>query len=253
MGWNRIGRAWPQPDRAHGLIFDGGIFLASFLLLRYMLSTNINEYADRQVGLWLVIGLISHFLGALLKKEPLQDRMEAFQKRGSKEREQLLGCLAFAHFIFFLVVAAMAMALLGFIDPDASGEFRQFLWVSAAFVVAGIISGTAWLGIRNPSEAHEAVIWWQYQEFAADVLLVLSATILTRFFWTALLLESEPPSFMGFGLRSMVYVSAVSVLFLVFYVPARLLFLAEDYRYPSTWLRLWLVAMLPLLVIVFIP
>jgi hypothetical protein len=38
---------------------------------------------------------------------------------------------------------------------------------------------------------------------------------------------------------------------MVFYVPVRLLFLIEDYRYPGTWFRLWLVALFPLIAIVF--
>jgi len=38
---------------------------------------------------------------------------------------------------------------------------------------------------------------------------------------------------------------------MIFYVPGRLLFLVEDYNYPGTWLRLWLLAMIPLVAIVF--
>lgn len=249
---NPTGRSWGQPDRIHGLLFDGAIILANFYVIGTMAGSPLEEMGDRTIGLWLTAGTVAHLLGALLKKGPLQFRIGTVQEGKSGGRENLLGCLSFAHFIFFLIVTVMAFSLLGFIDPDASGGSGETFWILVSFAASFIISWTVWSSIRYRAGQADPRIWWRYQEIPADALLWMSATILTRFFWDALLFGSEAPSYIGFTGRAMVLVTAMSCLFLVFYLPTRLLFLAEDYKYPATWFRLWLVAMLPLISVVFI-
>jgi hypothetical protein len=251
MGFNAPGRPWQQPDRIHGFVFDGATILANFYVLGSIIRSPIEEFSDRRIGILLGLGVLSHFVGALLKKGPLQRRIEELEGDKSASRENLLGCLSFIHFIFFLLVTAMSLALLGFVKLNESNDSRQLVWVLIAFVVATITSGTVWQAIRYPANKKDAATWWRYQEVPANILLWISATIITRFFWDALLLESEPPTYMGFSLRAILLIAAVSALFMVFYVPARLPFLAEDYKYPTTWFRLWLVAMFPLITIVF--
>lgn len=251
MRLSRLGFLNQQPDQIHGLVFDGATFLANFYVLGTLLSSPLEEFSDKEIGLLLGLGIFIHLVGALLKKGPLQQRLAEFDTNRSGNRENLLGCLSFIHFIFFLIATAMALALVGFTDLNESGGFKEFLWVTIAFVTAAVISGTVWQAVRQPGKEVSQGRWWRYQEIPANLLLWLSATILTRFFWDALLFESEPPSYIGFNLRAFVLIAATSALFMVFYVPARLLFLAEDYKYPITWFRLWLVAMLPMLAIVF--
>lgn len=230
------------------MLFDGAMLLANFYLLESINSRPIEAYTERQIGILLGAAALAQFLGALLKKRPLQQRLRAAQTDGEGK---LIGCLAFIHFIFFLIVVAMALAFWGFIDLNQSSSLREYVWVGVAMALAGIISGTVWLAAYGSPPVDEPGGWFRYQEITANILLWISAFILTRFFWTALLFESEPPSYMGFSSRAFVYIAATSLLFMVFYVPARLLFLIEDYFYPLTWLRLWLVAMLPLIIIVF--
>lgn len=200
----------------------------------------------------LGVGILTQFSGALLKAGPLQKRIGLLEIDKSDHREGCMGCLSFIHFIFFLVVVGMSLSLIGLIDLNDSSSGKEFIWVLASMLIATLVSGTVWLAVRSPRKQNGRFIWLPYQELIANILLLISTSIITRFFWTALLLESEPPSYMGLSTRAFVYIAAVSALFMVFYVPARLLFLAEDYKYPMTWLRLWLVAMLPLLTIVFV-
>lgn len=247
---DRFGR---QNHKIQGLLFDGAMFLANLYLLQSLDSVPIERFGDRRIALLLALGALAQLLGAWLKKRPLQERMQIRQTAVSADNEWVIGCLTFIHFIFFLIVVGMALGLSGFVDLDQATGAREFAWAAISFVAAGIISGTvllAMLGSPPPNRESQAPA---YQEIAADILLWISAVIITRFFWTALFLESEPPSYMGFSPRAFVYIGATSVLFMVFYVPTRLLFLIEDYIYPVTWLRLWLVAMLPLLALVFIP
>lgn len=250
MKWDRLGQSWQQEDRMQGLAFDGAMILANFYLLGSIRTTPLEEFGDLRIGLFLGVGVITQFIGALLKKGPLQQRIGILEVDHSEGRENLMGCLSFIHFIFFLLVSAMSLALVGFVNLNNTGDLREFIWMLIAFVVATATSGTVWLAVRNPVNQKGSGDLWQHQELVANVFLWISASILTRFFWTALLFESEPMTYIGLSMRAMVLVAAVSALFMVFYVPARLLFLAEDYRYPLTWVRLWLVAMFPLISVV---
>jgi hypothetical protein len=251
MRLNQLGFLGRQPDQIHGLLFDGATLLTNFFLVGTILASPLEEFSDTTIGLLLALGIVAQLLGALLKKGPLQYRIGEMEIEKSDNRENLLGCLTFIHFIFFLIATGMALALVGFVDLSESSDSREFVWVAISFVVAVTVSGNVWQAVRHPKTGKLQRLWWRYQELPADVFLWISATILTRFFWDALLFESEPPTYIGFSPRAFVLIAATSALFMVFFVPVRLLFLAEDYRYPTTWLRLWLVAMLPLISIVF--
>jgi hypothetical protein len=76
-------------------------------------------------------------------------------------------------------------------------------------------------------------------------------SIITRFFWETWYLEIEPSRGIGFSSRGIVLLVSLSLLFIVFYIPSRYLFLVEDYRYARTWVRMW-VAMLPLVWLVLV-
>ena len=246
-------RRFLEPSQIQGFVFDGATFVANYFWLDAFFETPVEAYDDGTVALLLGAAVLTQFFGAVLKKGPLQERLQARQEIRSPRADDFLGCLSFVHFIFFLVVVALSLALAGFVDLNEATGSREFAWVALSAVAAGVTTGAVWLAIGHPSDERRPQTRWPYQEVLANVLLWTSATILTRFFWDALLLESEPPVYMGFSLRAIVLVVAASALFMVFYVPARLLFLVEDYRFPGTWLRLWLVAMVPLLTIIFLP
>ena len=245
-------RLWQQKDRIQGLLFDLTMIIVNFYILGSIHRTPLEQFSNLTIGILLGVGILTQFSGALLKAGPLQQRIGLLETEKSETREGCMGCLSFIHFIFFLIVIGMSLSLVGLIDLNESNGGKEFIWVIVSMLIAAVVSGTVWLAVRSPTDQNGRDIWLPYQEILANVLLLISASIITRFFWTALLLESEPPSYMGLSMRAFVYIAAVSALFMVFYVPARLLFLAEDYKYPMTWLRLWLVAMFPLLAIVFV-
>ena len=247
------GRSPLQPDQIQGFVFDGATFLANFFWLDALFGTPVDDYDDRTIAALLAAGVLTQLLGVMLKKGPLQERLGERKEERSPQADDFLGCLSFVHFIFFLLVVAMTLALAGFIDLNEASGLRELVWVAISAVVAAATSGLAWLALSPASERERPQVSWAYQELLGNVLLWISASILTRFFWDALLLETEPPTYMGFAPRAFLLVGASSALFMVFYVPARLLFLAEDYKYPATWIRLWLVAMIPLMTVVFLP
>lgn len=135
--------------------------------------------------------VLAHFIGAVLKKGPLQQRIAELHESQLESRKGVIGCLSFIHFIFFLVVVTMSLGLIGFADLNEATESREFILVSIAFVIAAAVSGTVWLAVRQPTTGTANGNWFRFQELVANILLWISAVILTRFFWTGLLLEAD--------------------------------------------------------------
>jgi len=164
MGFLKVfGRAPLEPNQIQGFVFDGATFLANFIWLDFYLATPVDDVADRTLALLLATGVTAQFLDGFLKKGSPQDRLQA-----------------------------------RFVDLKVSNGSREFVWVAISTVVAALTSGTVWLAIGHPSEEKLPPAYWPYQELLANVLLWISATILTRFLWDALLLETGPPTYMGF-------------------------------------------------------
>lgn len=76
MSAYKPGRSWQQKDRIQGLLFDGAMFLANIDLLGSISDTPLVEFSDRRIGLLLGAGVLTQFVGAILKKGPL-DRASA--------------------------------------------------------------------------------------------------------------------------------------------------------------------------------
>jgi hypothetical protein len=118
--------------------------------------------------------------------------------------------------------------------------------VAVSLLIGGLLTYFVWRAGKRPDKVPTKVINYPIaQEALADGLLWISVSIITRFFWETWYLEIEPSRGIGISLRAVVLLVSLSLLFIVFYIPSRYLFLVEDYRYGKTWVRMW-VAMLPL-------
>ena len=158
-----------------------------------------------------------------------------------------MALLIFLHFILFTVTAGMAFGFLGIVDLNSTaGDTGLELWPAIAMLIAGITTYAVWrAGKRSTRETRERVLL-PGAEYGADVLLSLSVSIITGFFWDTVVFGSvDSVHGIGFGVRGMVLLISLSLLFVVFYLPSRYLFLVEDSRYAGTWARTWVV-MLPL-------
>ncbi len=140
----------------------------------------------------------------------------------------------------------MTLGLLGVVDLGDRSSSGDDLWVGVSLLIAGLLTYTVWRAGKRPEKGPTKMIKYPIaQEALADGLLWISVSIVTRFFWETWYLEIEPSKGMGFSLVAVVLIVALSLLFVVFYMPSRYLFLVEDYRYGKTWVWMW-VAMLPL-------
>jgi hypothetical protein len=232
-----------NPKTIHGFIFDLAVLMGNIVFALSILDQTEN-LPDRTIGLLMGLAVIAQLLGALLKANPLKQRLSERPARSTKGiPEKFMDVLLFFHFILFSVISLMAMALLGIVDSSASGDD---FWVALSLIIAGLLTFAVWRAGKRPGDPPSREIKFPIiQEALADGLLLISVSIVTRFFWESWYLELEPSRGIGLTRSAMVILVGLSILFVVFYLPSRYLFLVEDYRYGRTWLRMW-VAMLPI-------
>ena len=230
-----------SPTQIHGFIFDGVIFLGSWGLLWLDPAT----LPDRWVGGLLLTAVLTQIMGAWGKRPYLRHRL---LPSTSKSIPRLLQLLLLLHFILFTVMSLLGMALLGWYQPDTAVENW---WILLAFCLGGFATGQLFRAAHVPASGNQHS-QNDPAEYAADALLWVSVLITTALMWDGLFTDLGSAVGIGFTPRGIVLALALTMLFVVFYLPARYLFLVEDYRYPATWLRLGLV-LLPLLTSIFRP
>jgi hypothetical protein len=230
-----------QPDRIHGLIFDGAFFLGNVVWLGSY-GNNVDNLPDKTIGLILGIAIITQFLGAWLKQGSLGQRLQQTPK-GQGVLDGWMNLLIFLHFILFTVIALMCFMLLRQEDNSTQEDY----WVLVAALIAGITSYMVWrAGKGNDTKGHKER-GLGLTEYVADGLLWVSISIITRFFWDTWYVELTPSRGIGLSGNGIILILGLSILFVVFFLPGRYLYLIEDYRFPGTWLRMWLVGMAPLI------
>jgi hypothetical protein len=236
-----------QPHRFHGLVFDGLAFAGS-ILFATTLPLNGEELSEKTAGWLLSLAILFQLLGAIAKSGPLQRRLSQDTPASSMGcSDRMMKILLFWHFILFMVTAAMAFGYLGIVDLNNTGsDPGSEYWPAIAMLIAAVTTFAVWRAGRRPAQKTQERFAQPGIEYGADVLLSLSVSIMTYFFWDVVILGSvDSARGIGFGARGLVLVFSLSLLFVVFYLPSRYLFLIEDARYASTWARVWLV-MLPL-------
>lgn len=235
-----------SPNTIHGFIFDLAV-LAGNIVFALSILDQTENIPDRTIGLLLVLAVITQLLGALLKTNPLKHRLHAQSTRSAAGiLAKFMNVLLFFHFILFSVICLMSMALLGIVDLVDRSSSGDDIWVVVSLLIAALITYTVWWAGKQPDKALTKNVKYPFiQEALADGLLLVSVSIITRFFWESWYLEIEPSRGIGVTPLAVVLLVALSLLFVVFYLPGRYLFLVEDYRYGRTWPRMW-AAMLPI-------
>jgi hypothetical protein len=241
-----------SPDRVRGFVFDLAV-LAGNIIFTFSILERSDDFPDRDIGFLLLAAMITQFLGAVLKSRPLQFRLSGRSPRKTDDLlDKFMGVLLFFHFILFTIICLMTLSLLGVVDLGDRSSSGDDLWVGVSFLIAGLLTYTVWRAGKRPEKAPTKMIKYPIaQEALADGLLWISVSIVTRFFWETWYLEIEPTRGIGISLRAIVLLVSLSLLFVVFYMPSRYLFLVEDYRYGKTWVWMW-VAMVPLVWIVLV-
>jgi len=154
--------------------------------------------------------------------------------------------LLFLHFLLFTVLTLLGLGLAGIVDLSENGSpAAENFWVFFSLFVGALGAYLVWRAGNPPSgEQGSTKPYTLLLEVGADLLLWLSVLIITRLIWEGLFINLVPMRAIGLSWRGITLLVSISILFIVFYMPSRYLFLVEDYHYPGTWLQVWL-PMLP--------
>jgi hypothetical protein len=242
-----------SPSNRRGLIFDLMMFLTGLFLVgpltRLVLQLGESFTNDANdgpaLGLLLAAVFVSHTLGAYLKRWPLQARLV---KRPALDENSFAGCVSrlgsflvvIFHFVLFLVMTIMIV-----VDYEMT-EFR-----GSIFLIMGVACLPTAMTIRAliPPKGLSAGTWrtsWGV-EMVADLALFFS-TLVLLVIWNLVsesvltALPFNSPGDLAGNVVAMVLF--VIPMFAMFYIAPRVLYLAEDFMYPGTWLSIVL-AILP--------
>lgn len=233
------GRRRFLPVNYRGLLFDGAVFVVNVFLIR-LLTRRIGRLLsltylsdDPQASRTLLIIISAAFaaqiIGAYLKRRPLQARLLAQHDGGSAA----FGCLLILHFALMLVTSAAIMALLPF---EASGGFTVLI-----IFLSMIPTALVWRAM-TPYKKPPAPDWRDSPavETVADACL-FAYMLVNLAVWSTLTAGSNARATgVGDALSRALGFVLVSPVILLFYIPPRLLFLVEDYKYPATWISMLL-------------
>lgn len=233
------GRRRFLPFNYRGLIFDLALFAFNVFLVR-LLTRHVGSLLSRtflsddmRAGRTLLAvistALALQLVGAWLKRRPLQARLHA---RGEGV-PMAFGILLVLHFALTLVTSAGIVALL---LSEASGGTMVLV-----FFLSLIPTAFVWRAI-TPYKKPPEPDWRNSREVEIVADLCLFAYMLVNLaVWNTLTAGANTPA-AGLGdlfSRALGFVLMSPVL-LLFYLPPRLLFLVEDYKYRATWLSMTL-------------
>jgi hypothetical protein len=227
------------PVNYRGLLFDLFVFVFNVFLIRFLtrriggLLSRTFLKDDPQAGRILLAiisaALIAQIIGALLKRRPLQAR----QLAQHNEVPGVFNILLILHFALTLVTAAGILALLPFESAGGVTVLIAFLsMVPTAFV---------WRAM-TPYKKTPTADWRNSRavETVADVFLFANMLVNLAIWFTLTAGSNLPVSGVGdLFSRSLGFI-ILSPVVLLFYLPPRLLFLVEDYKYRATWLSMML-------------
>lgn len=191
---------------------------------------------------------LTQIAGAYLKRGPLQQRRSLEGSPGDgliSLLKNLSVTMAFiTHAIFFILalndgLETIFVHYFHFSLGDINSDFFIGLHIVIVLIFGLLPTGMVACALTSPSQP---LSHWRYlrsTEMLADGCLFFSAligTVLGDLFIQDIVsfFRSEGRSFWGAFLPALFLMSAP---LLLFYLPTRLLFLAEEYRYPRTWIR----------------
>ncbi len=227
-----------MPVSYRGLLFDLAVFAFNVFLVR-LLTRHIGRLLssafladDPRAGRTLLVVIsaasAAQIIGASLKRRPLQARLLARHEGGVAGP---FGCLIIFHFALALVTSAAIVALL---LPETSGVVSV-----PVFFLSMIPTALVWRAL-TPYKEPPRPDWRDSRgaETAADLCLFAYMLVNLAVWNTVTSGSAARVAGVGeFFERALGFV-ILSPVILLFYIPPRLLFLVEDYKYPATWISM---------------
>lgn len=228
-----------MPFNYRGLVFDLAIFVFNVFLVR-LLTRRVgglltlaflkdDEQAGHEFAVIISAAVVAQVVGAWLKRRPLQRRLAL---RGESVAGGF-GCLLILHFALMLVTGSGILALSPF---EQSGGRIVLL-----FFLCLIPTALVWRAM-TPYSKPPAPDWRDSPaaELVADLCLFAYMVVNLAIWNTVTSGSAARAAGVGeFFERALGFV-IISPVILLFYLPPRLLFLVEDWKYRATWLSMTL-------------
>jgi hypothetical protein len=238
---SRQGRRRFLPLNYRGLLFDLAVFVINVFLVR-LLTRHVGRLlsltflsddprAGRTLLAVICTACAAQLVGAALKRRPLQARLLA--RRDGGDYAPGFGCLMILHFTLTLVTSAGIVALL----PSESPGGVMVL----VFFLSMIPTALVWRAVtpyKKPPEPDWRNSRWV--EAAADLCLFAYMLVNLAVWNTVTAGANLPASGPGDLVSRALGFVLMSPVILLFYLPPRLLFLVEDYKYRATWISMTL-------------
>ena len=188
--------------------------------------------AARQLGILLSAVVVLQCAGAYLVRRPLQ-------ARSPKDMGGLGTVLIFGNYILSVLILITIVVCFGWSGDNP----LPFFAAGVLAAVPAYFFYRALQPLRHPTTgrwlASPAVEW------VADLCLLSYVIANTMFFNLLTGARATPPASIGDFVNHVLSLFVVLVIVLIWYLPPRQLFLAEDFRDRGTWIRM-LVAMSPI-------
>jgi hypothetical protein len=223
-----------------GIVFDLAILACNIFLARFLtrhigrllaLSFLSDDLQAARTLLYITLAaLAAQTVGAALKRRPLQARLLA---RHEDDRGSSVGCLLILHLSLMLVTGCAVVAL---------AQTEPTNWVLFPVVLLCILPTVLVWRALTPYKKPPAPDWRNSRgvETFADICL-FAYMLVNLAVWNTVTAGSNIRA-EGIGdavERAMGFV-IMSPVILLFYLPPRILFLVEDYKYPATWVSMTL-------------
>ena len=224
----------PGLPRLSSTVFDTAVFLANLVVVGPLTKmVQVGEDISPRFGVLLLVGVLAYSTGAWLKRIPLQTRM-THQPAWGGGALLLFLVLGTMHLGVFMLAGALGLEALGVPEGWSDG-----LGLSLGLLPT-ILAVFALLPMRQAPAPDESPR--RPREAAADAGLWFGTVVLFAL-WEGAIVPTVAGKAGGSIILSAVLVVLMTVPFALFYLAPRMLFLAEDFRRGSTWLRIALVAL----------
>ncbi len=220
------------------MLFDVAVFAINVFLVRWLTrhvgrllaSTFLADDPQSTRALFYIITavFVAQIVGAWLKRRPLQARLLA--RRGG-DGEDAVGCLILLHFCLTIVTSVGIVTLLPTQPSGGVSALLFFLGLTPTVFVWRALTPYKKPPVPDWRNSHGA-------EVVADLCL-FAYMLVNLAIWNTLTGGSNMRA-TGIGdifSRALGFV-ILSPVILLFYLPPRLLFLVEDYKYRATWISM---------------
>ena len=198
-------------------------------LLKRSLFDN-DPVAGNLLALWLGTIFVLQTAGAYLKRRPLQARLARLQRTDG------LGCLTMTLLLFNYILSLLILITITAVEP-ALTDLEP--WTIFAVMIIGAVPTVLLYRAIMPGKPPKPSPWLDspQAEWVADVFLLTYVVTNTMFFDLLTGYQATPPASFEDVVAHLASLVAVLVLFFLWYLPPRLLFLVEDKWDRGAWFR----------------